>query len=176
MWIVKPGENTNRGNGIKLAETKKVVELVRRKEKHSNGQLKTYILQSYIDKPFLYNNRKFDIRHYMMITSVNGILKAYWYKEGYLRTSSEKFDIEDLDNEVMHLTNDAIQKNYDDYEKYEPGNKLSYSDFQRYLDMTYPAKGYNFERDIVPAMKSIILDVVKANYNTLDKNRRESNF
>jgi tubulin polyglutamylase TTLL1/tubulin monoglycylase TTLL3/8 len=62
--------------------------LIRRKEKHENGQTKTYILQSYIEKPFLYNNRKFDIRHYMMLTSVNGILKAYWYKEGYIRTSS----------------------------------------------------------------------------------------
>ena len=62
--------------------------MIRRKEKHENGQTKTYILQSYIEKPFLYNNRKFDIRHYMMLTSVNGILKAYWYKEGYIRTSS----------------------------------------------------------------------------------------
>lgn len=49
----------------------------------------------------------------MMLTSVNGIIKAYWYKEGYIRTSSEKYDLEDLDNEQMHLTNDAIQKKYE---------------------------------------------------------------
>jgi len=24
----------------------------------------------------------------MVITSVNGILKAYWYRDGYIRTSS----------------------------------------------------------------------------------------
>ncbi len=89
-----------------------MIDVVRKKEKHENGQLKTYIIQSYIDKPFLYNSRKFDIRHYMMITSVNGILKCYWYKEGYIRTSSEKYDIEDLGNEQIHLTNDAIQKKY----------------------------------------------------------------
>lgn len=88
VWIIKPGENSNRGNGIKLAQTSRVAEMVRKKEKHANGQTKTYIIQSYINKPFLYNGRKFDIRHYMMLTSVNGVIKAYWYKEGYIRTSS----------------------------------------------------------------------------------------
>jgi len=33
-----------------------------------------------------------------MITSVKGNIKAYWYKEGYIRTSSEKYDLEDLGN------------------------------------------------------------------------------
>lgn len=65
-----------------------------RKTKHDNGLPFTYIVQSYINKPFLYNHRKFDIRHYMMLTSVNGIVKAYWYKDGYIRTSSELFDLE----------------------------------------------------------------------------------
>ena len=63
------------------------------KAKHKNGKEFTYIIQSYINRPFLYNNRKFDIRHYMLITSINGAFKAYWYKEGYIRTSSEAFDI-----------------------------------------------------------------------------------
>jgi len=50
--------------------------------------LKTFIIQSYIDKPFLYQRRKFDIRHYMMITSINGKVKGYWYELGYIRTTS----------------------------------------------------------------------------------------
>lgn len=69
----------------------------------------------------------------MMLTSVNGIIKAYWYKEGYIRTSSYLFNLEDTDNLFIHLTNDAIQKNGESYEKYEPANKLSYGEFQRYL-------------------------------------------
>lgn len=48
----------------------------------------TYIIQKYLIDPFLYNGRKFDIRHYFMLTSVNGLIKAYWYKDGYIRTSS----------------------------------------------------------------------------------------
>lgn len=79
VWIVKPGENTNRGNGIRLATFSTISQLLR-KSKHENGQPFTYIVQSYINRPFLYCNRKFDIRHYMMMTSVNGIVKAYWYR------------------------------------------------------------------------------------------------
>ena len=35
---------------------------------------------------------------------------------------------------MIHLTNDAVQKKSDDYGKFEAGNKLSYLDFQKYLD------------------------------------------
>lgn len=87
VWIVKPGENSNRGKGIQLSTFSNLSRLIR-KMKQENGQSTTYIIQSYIDKPFLYNNRKFDIRHFMMLTSVNGVVKAYWYKDGYVRTAS----------------------------------------------------------------------------------------
>lgn len=90
-----------------------------------------------MSRPFLYHRRKFDIRHYMLITSVNGILRAYWYKEGYIRTSSQLFDLDDTKNTEIHLTNDAIQKYSQSYGKFEDANKLSYSEFQRYLDMHY---------------------------------------
>lgn len=44
------------------------------------------------------------------MTQVNGILKAYWYEEGYIRTSSELYQLNDLSNAMVHLTNDAVQK------------------------------------------------------------------
>ena len=50
------------------------------------------IVQEYL-KPFLYNGRKVDIRHFLLVTSHNGHIKGYWFHEGYLRTSSEKYDI-----------------------------------------------------------------------------------
>ena len=71
----------------------------------------------YIDRPFLYNERKFDIRHYMLITNLYGVTRAYWYDQGYIRTSSYHFNIHNFDPQI-HLTNDAIQKNFTDYGKY----------------------------------------------------------
>lgn len=63
-----------------------------------------------MEKPLLYKGRKFDIRHYMLLTSVNGMLKAYWFPEGYIRTSSSQFTLKRGTNMYIHLTNDAIQK------------------------------------------------------------------
>ena len=77
IWIVKPGENTNRGTGINVCnELSQIQILVSSTELHPNGKKKTYIIQQYLDKPLLYNTRKFDIRCYMMITCINGIMRG----------------------------------------------------------------------------------------------------
>lgn len=54
---------------------------------------------------------------------------------------------------MIHLTNDAIQKHGESYGKYEEGNKLSYAEFQRYLDGTCPEKKYSFIEAIYPRMR-----------------------
>ena len=69
-----------------------------------------FIIQKYLI-PMLYNKRKFDIRCYLLVTVVNGFLRAYWYEEGYCRTSCKFFNAKNLKNKYIHLTNDAIQKN-----------------------------------------------------------------
>ena len=79
----------------------------------------------YLDRPFLYQNRKFDLRHYMLITNMYGIMRAYWYQEGYIRTSAYPFDIDNFEPEIQ-LTNDSIQKKYPEYGRYEQHNKISY--------------------------------------------------
>ena len=89
----------------------------------------TVILQKYICNPLLINRRKFDIRCFALVTSHNGNIKAYWYKEGYIRTSCKEFSLHNLSNRTVHLTNDAIQENDPEYGKFESGNKLSYQDF-----------------------------------------------
>ena len=126
MWIVKPGELSNRGNGITVCNTLEQIKgILRNKNTHHNGRSKTYIVQLYMSEPFLYKNRKFDIRHYLLITSVNGLMKGYWYQEGYIRTTSYEYNLGQLGG-LVHLTNDAIQKYGKDYGKYEKGNKVSY--------------------------------------------------
>ena len=69
-----------------------------------------------------------------MITCINKSFKGYFYEDGYIRTSSSEFDLSNLDDVFIHLTNDAIQKKGDDFGKFENCNKLSYGDFQRYLN------------------------------------------
>lgn len=78
---------------------------------------------------------------------------------------------------MIHLTNDAVQKKGDDYGKFENANKvdinfntftknlrlmnfffflkkkLSFSDFQKYLDLNYPESKFNFFCDVNPKLK-----------------------
>jgi tubulin--tyrosine ligase len=91
IWIVKPGEDTNRGSGIIVSrDFAEIKALVRDK---SAKQDKTAILQKYIENPLLINKRKFDIRCYGLLTSVNGHMLGFFYTDGYLRTSSKEFSV-----------------------------------------------------------------------------------
>ena len=136
IWIIKPGENTNRGTGITVTnELNEINAILSEKIIYKNGKCKTYIIQKYIEKPLLYNKRKFDIRCYILITSINGIQKGYWYQDGYIRTSSTEYSLSNLSNRMIHLTNDAVQKNSDDYGKFESGNKVITVYFILYINL-----------------------------------------
>ena len=46
----------------------------------------------------------------MLATKLHGKMRLYWFGEGYVRTSSFKYDIDEIGDIEIHLTNDAIQK------------------------------------------------------------------
>ncbi|CAI2384528.1 unnamed protein product [Moneuplotes crassus] len=189
MWIVKPGENTNRGNGIQvcssLQEVENIIRTCRPKQEVQNDKDKssklednhrrTFILQKYIDRPLLIKGRKFDIRAFGTMTSINGLLKGYFYEDGYIRTSSTKYTSKSNDV-FIHLTNDAVQKHADNFGKYENGNKLSYHDFQKYLNSHYPEENVCFYRDILPQMRCLVADAFRSVYGKIDPFRRINSF
>ena len=170
MWIIKPGECTNRGNGIKVSnELQEIKEII-----SSGSSGRTYIVQKYIEKPLLINKRKFDIRCYALVTCVNGILQAYFYREGYLRTASKEFSLRSVHDKFVHLTNDAIQKNSEDYGKFEAGNKLSYGDFQKFLAVIHPE--INFCSDILPEIENIVRESIESVQDLLMNQKKSLTF
>ena len=80
-------------------------------------------MQKYIEKPLLINNRKFDMRIWVLVTQNNDL---YMFKEGYLRLSSENYTLNDIENPFIHLTNNAVQKYSVGYGDKEDGNQFSY--------------------------------------------------
>lgn len=106
--IVKPGENSNRGQGIIMAysleETIQAALQILRGRKTTNCA----IVQWYISAPLLYQRRKFDIRCYGLVVKFSNRTMFYWYLDGYARTSSFEYSA-DKGNLMVHLTNEAIQ-------------------------------------------------------------------
>ena len=87
-----------------------------------------FIIQKYIERPLLINKRKFDIRVWVFLDSRG---QAYYCRQGYLRTSSYKFELdpEDPDNRFVHLTNNAVQKFSKSFGSHEDGNIMSFDKF-----------------------------------------------
>ena len=90
---------------------------------------RSYVIQKYIERPLLIRNRKFDIRTWVLVTHE---MKVYFFKEGYIRTSSTPYSLEDeaINKVDIHLTNNAVQKYSQKYGQYEDGNQLSFNQFQ----------------------------------------------
>ena len=129
-----------------------------------NGEIRTFIIQEYIDKPLLFKKRKFDFRCFLLLTSVNGCLKAYWYEEGYIRTSCVDFSTRKLDNKYIHLTNDAVQKHCQDYGKFENGNKISFIEFEKFCD----SNQIDFHEKLLEKMKDLASHAIKSVIGKID--------
>ena len=129
------------------------------------------ILQKYIEKPFLYNGRKFDIRIWVLI---NHKMDVYIFKEGHLKASSVNFSI-DNNNSFIHLTNYSLQKYNKNFSKYELGNEISFKTFQQFLD-TLGDKSFNFKEEIIPKFKEIIDLTTKASKTVINKCKRNFCF
>jgi len=103
------------------------------------------------------------------MTSINGNIQGYYYQEGYLRTSSREFGLNNLNDKMVHLTNDAIQQKATDYGKFENGNKLSYAEFEAYLQTYHPDVCLI---SILSQIRDIVRTTMKAMAHKLDVNYR----
>ena len=81
IWIIKPGENTNRGNGIYLSSDLNEIENI---VKNNFSKSHTILIQKYIENPLLLSKRKFDLRCFALITSINGFIKGLFIKATFI--------------------------------------------------------------------------------------------
>jgi len=159
FWILKP-TGLNRGRGIHvfkdLESLKEIIISYSRDGPISNKKIKDpllngFVIQKYIESPLLIHDRKFDIRMWALITAD---LDGYLFREGYVRTSSTKYDIntddKNVDNKFMHLTNNAVQKYSESYGSFEDGNQMSFEKLAENLPKNV------FYELILPQIKSLV--------------------
>lgn len=153
VWIVKPS-NEAHGNGIFLSSSG--AEILDHIDSQPEGS-SPWVAQKYITSPLLITEgRKFDIRVWVILTHD---YKVYVHKEGVLRTSSCAFDMRDLRNRYVHMTNHSVQSEHEDFGKYEEANEILFSDFSSLLQKE---KGLNFEETIKKQIHSIVKEVFVA--------------
>lgn len=80
-------------------------------------------LKRYVDRPLLINGSKFDLRLYVLVTSINP-LRVYMHTDGLARFASVKYSEKNdsLSDRYMHLTNYSINKLSTNYAKNEDAN------------------------------------------------------
>lgn len=101
-------------------------------------------------------------------------MQVFFFKEGYIRTSSESYDLNNIQDLYIHLTNNAIQKNSEKYGKIEDGNQMSFKQFQKYLK---DAKiNLNFREKILLKMKDLIRVSTEAVQGKMNPNNRKFCF
>lgn len=103
-WIVKPPALA-RGEGIKVINKWSQIPSAR-----------PLIVQRYVARPYLINETKFDLRLYLLVTSVNP-LRLYLYDDGLVRFASNKYSNESskVQDLFTHLTNYSINKKSSTY-------------------------------------------------------------
>lgn len=109
-FIVKP-DGSAQGKGIFLTKRIEDVE-----------NLSTMcVAQQYISKPLLIDKKKFDLRIYVLVTSCSP-LRVYLFRDGLVRMCTEEYKRptdKNLRQKCMHLTNYAINKRSDKYQRDE---------------------------------------------------------
>ena len=170
LWILKPN-NRCQGQGITLLnKTSKVKKMNFNKKVTDNYQNinvnDVYVVSKYIDNPFLMGGKKFDMRIYCLVTTFHP-LKAYLYQQGFCRFCNEKFsvDVSDINNIYMHLTNVAIQKKYEKYQK-SNGCKFSLQNLLFYLENVYGyERAQKCNSDITQVIINSLLSVESVMFN-----------
>ena len=101
-YICKP-DGGAQGNGIFL---------VRSGQEHRLTRGDKFVVQRYIHKPLLLDGYKFDLRLYVLITSVDP-LRCYLFTDGLARFCTQPYaapTAKNLDQTYMHLTNYSLNK------------------------------------------------------------------
>ena len=197
LWLIKP-LNYNGGRNIQIndsiekinnsifdltgmniinqIEKEKKINLVQKEIQNENQIISDkVILQKYLEKPLLYNDRKFDMRIWVLL---NHEMNIYICKEGHLKVASEKYYIQSNDLYV-HLTNYTIQKKNPNFSKKEIGNEISFEIFQNSLDKLLKEQkkeNINFRKDVLPKVKEIILLSMESVKYLINEKERKNCF
>lgn len=149
LYILKPRASSC-GRGIKVIQR---MDQIKRKE---------CLVQRYIADPFLIEGKKWDLRLYVVVTSMDPLV-IYMFDDGLTRFATEKYNKKKLNNRFIHLTNYSINKNSKKFDKNKDsgndmfGSKWSIKALKRYFQQ----QGIN-DRHLWKSIEDLIIKTMIA--------------
>ena len=116
-YILK--NNKQRQQGLKLVNKVSQIKSAMKKKQF-------YLIQDFLNNPYLINKRKINLRYYFVIICRNGKIEAYIYRNGFMYYTPKYFKPESIDKDRN------ITTGYIDRQVYVE-NPLTTQDFRDYL-------------------------------------------
>ena len=152
-WVLKPS-NGQGGDGISIHSN-----LTALYSKYATCMKKSdSIIQEYVLSPLLLQNRKFDIRAFILIAQTSPYYLLF-YHEGYLRVSVKEFDLHG--GREAHLTNSHVQIAVEGFSMSE--HFWSFQKLQEYLNEHLPVENEDFVSSrLIPFIKKVGLFILQS--------------